>query len=97
MGPTAFVITASDLKTLDANNLMSKFADDTYLIVESIRRSDMPEEMNNISKWAENNNLCMNTGKSKEMIIFRRRSYDKAQSPSIDRENKLNEDPILEL
>ena len=29
LGPTAFAITVSDLKTMDANNLLSKFADDT--------------------------------------------------------------------
>ncbi len=48
LGPTAFAITASDLKTLDANNVLSKFAGDTYmyLIVESSRRVDIPAEIN---------------------------------------------------
>ena len=33
IGPTAYVINASDLKTLNTNNSLDKYADDTYLIV----------------------------------------------------------------
>src|SRR6218665_624708 len=84
LGPTAYAITASDLKTLDANNLLSKFADYTYVIVGTSRRSDIPAENNNISKWAENNNLRLNTGESKEMVISRRRKYDKQPSQQVE-------------
>lgn len=53
------------------NNLLFKFADDTYLIVGSSRLSDVLAELI-ISKWAKNNNLCLNTETSKEMIISRK-------------------------
>ena len=59
LGPTAFAITASDLKTFDTNNLLSKFANGTYLIVGSSRHSDISAEMNNISKQAENFKLAL--------------------------------------
>lgn len=53
------------------NNLLFKFADDTYLIVGSSRLSDVLAELI-ISKWAKNNNLRLNTETSKEMIISRK-------------------------
>src|SRR6218665_221147 len=92
LGPTAFAITASDLKTFDTNNLLSKFANGTYLIVGSSRHSDISAEMNNISKQAENNNLRLNARKLKEVIISRRK-YDKQPTQKVaikTREGKLN-------
>src|SRR6218665_1579175 len=65
-----------------------------YLIVGSSRRSGIPVEFNNISKWAENNNLRLNTGKSKEMIISRRRKYDKQPNQQVDIE-RVNSMKIL--
>lgn len=57
LGPTSFAITASDLKTIGANNLLYKFADDTY--IGSSIRSDIPAEMNSIYMGGCNRNEQM--------------------------------------
>src|SRR6218665_2855580 len=36
-GPTGYVVSASDLPTVDSENRKSKYADDTYLIIDSFK------------------------------------------------------------
>src|SRR6218665_3455065 len=74
VGPASYVIVASDLKPIHRNNKMMKYADDTYLLVASRYINTDQEEFDNISQWAERNNLKLNASKTKELIIFRRRS-----------------------
>src|SRR6218665_4169736 len=52
---------------------MMKYADDTYLMVGSRHISTAQKEFENISRWAELNNLKLNATKTKELIVFRRR------------------------
>src|SRR6218665_2359827 len=60
-GPAAFTVNTSDLKTLYSHNLLSKYADDTYLIVGSSRR----DKLDHVSNWAASNNLRLNPRKRK--------------------------------
>ena len=73
IGPTAYVINASDLQALVATNSLDKYADDTYLIVPASNSHTIPAELNNISAWAIANNLSLNVAKSCEMIVRRPR------------------------
>src|SRR6218665_482002 len=72
--PTSYVIVASGLRPIHQHNRMMKYADDTYLMVGSRHISTAQEEFENISRWAELNNLKLNAIKTKELIVFRRRS-----------------------
>src|SRR6218665_69458 len=74
VGPGSYVIVASDLKPIHRNNKMMKYVDDTYLLVASRYTNTAQEEFDNISQWAERNNLKLNASKTKELIVFRRRS-----------------------
>jgi len=47
-----------------------------YSIVPSSCRHTIPEELENISIWAEQNNLKLNVEKSKEIIIYRRTNFE---------------------
>ena len=69
IGPTAFIITASDLKTITPGNKLDKYADDTYLIVPGKNTNSIAAELSNISDWAKQNNLSLNKNKTKELII----------------------------
>jgi Reverse transcriptase (RNA-dependent DNA polymerase) len=71
-GPSAFTVNASDLHPVNYHNKMTKFADDTYLIVPSSKRHTICEELDSISTWASINNLKLNPSKSREMMITRR-------------------------
>ena len=73
IGPTAYVIEASDLKTLEQANSLDKYADDTYLLVPASHSHTISGELDNISAWAADNNLSLNVNKSCEMIVRRPR------------------------
>ena len=73
IGPTAYVINASDLKTLDIDNSLDKYADDTYLIVPASKSHTIPAELDHVFEWAKTNNLSLNVSKSCEMIVRRPR------------------------
>ena len=73
IGPTAYVINASDLKTLNTDNSLDKYADDTYLIVPASKSHTIPTELDHVSEWATTNNLSLNVSKSCEMIVRRPR------------------------
>ena len=69
IGPFAFTIISSDLHTINPNNKLVKYADDTYLIISANNIHMTSQELDNISQWANTNNLKLNRSKSKEMLI----------------------------
>lgn len=73
LGPGGYIINASDLQPVHPENYLVKYADDTYLLIGSKKRDTVSEELQSINSWAASNNLRLNQGKSKEMIIQRRR------------------------
>src|SRR6218665_3485533 len=75
-GPTGYVVSASDLRTVDPENRISKYADDTYLIIGSSKRHTVRRELENVAVWASRNNLGLNPKKSREMIIARKGNAD---------------------
>jgi hypothetical protein len=71
LGPVAFVLNNSDLAPHHAGNTMSKYADDSYLIVPSSNTKTIPSELSHIEKWAGDHNLLLNSKKTKEMVVYR--------------------------
>ena len=65
IGPTAFVLTASDLRDLSLLIFLNKYADDCYLIVPPDQASLISSELEHIDKWAQDNNLKLNALKIK--------------------------------
>src|SRR6218665_65869 len=74
VGPPSYVIVASDLHPKPQRNAMTKYADDTCLMIGSSNIHTTAEEVGNIQAWATRNNLQINANKTEQMIIFRRRS-----------------------
>src|SRR6218665_573097 len=66
---------------LSPQNIILKYADDTYLLVPSSNRRTVPSELNHISAWAINNNLKLNVNKSRELIIHGRARFDPPPHP----------------
>lgn len=79
-GPSMFVVTSSDLKPVNQQNYLDKYADDTYLIVGSSNEITIDDEIAHMEDWAKENNLKLNRNKSKE-IVFRNHK-DLAHSPN---------------
>ena len=61
---------------------MSKYADDTYLIIPATNVKSCPAEITNIETWACNNNLRLNHSKSLEIIFVNPRSRIKVAVPT---------------
>ena len=69
LGPVCYIFNASDLHPINPSNIVFKYADDTYLLVPKTNSTIIPQEIDNISRCAERNNLKLNTSKSLEMVI----------------------------
>ena len=61
---------------------MSKYADDTYLLIGSLMIHTAIEEYDNISSWALKHNLKIHPWKTKEMIVVGRRRSTRVQPPA---------------
>ena len=67
-----FVIFISDLKPVGLDNSLTKYADDTSLLVpERIDVDKMSEEFSRIMKWSSDNKLIVNLAKTKEIVFHR--------------------------
>ena len=92
IGPTAFVLTASDLCVLSLLIFLNKYADDCYLIVPPDQASLVSSELVHIEKWAQDNNFKLNVLETKEMNVRRPRtrlSDILLPSPGIERVNVM--------
>ena len=69
IGPTLFIIFVIDLRPLGLTNHITKYADDTSLLVPEKADIDITAELQHVLKWAEVNELYINTAKTKELIF----------------------------
>ena len=60
IGPSCYVINSSDLQPGNKENFFKTYADDTYLIVTPDNTNTIRSEMDQISRWALENNLVLN-------------------------------------
>ena len=96
IGPASYVVTASDLTTTIAGNLLCKYADDTYLIIPAQNYQSRSAEIDHIETWAARNNLHLNRAKCAELIISepkRRRQFN--QPPCISDITRVSSLKIL--
>ena len=80
IGPMLFLIFISDLKPIGLDNSLTKYADDTSLLVPERTDVDMSEEFSHIMKWSSDNKLIVNLAKTKE-IVFNRPNLNNDLSP----------------
>lgn len=80
LGPSSYVVNAADLKAVTNGNEMTKFADDTYIIIPASNIDTRDMEIDNVETWSRVNNLKLNRSKCCEMIITdnRGRAQNKA-------------------
>ena len=74
IGPASYVVTASDLHPVTQGNSTAKYADDTYLVVPASNLASCATEIQNVERWAKNNNLSLNRVKSQEIVFVAPRS-----------------------
>ena len=84
IGPTSYVVTASDLHAICNGNELCKYADDTYLIISAVNvntRCNEANELQHITDWATSNNLSLNLSKSEEIVFVDKRKKHKINTP----------------
>jgi len=89
IGPAAYVVTAGDLVAAVPGNSLCKYADDTYVIIPASNEASRLAELDNVQRWAEQNNLKLNCSKSTEIVFRdsrrRRTAAEPAPLPGIAR------------
>src|SRR6218665_3289927 len=80
--PPSYVVAASDLLPKQKQNAMTKFADDTYLLVGSRSVDTVTDEVDNIRNWAAASNMLIHPSKTKELIVYRGRNRHLPESAS---------------
>ena len=71
IGPTLWLVMASDLSCISDINLLFKYADDTNLLVPENSDVDLAVEFGNIQRWAHSNGTFNNLRKTKEIVLHR--------------------------
>ena len=71
LGPVLFSVMINDIKTVNAQNELVKFADDLTLEVPGYDYGDTSMiEVSNIREWSERNRMQFNMEKTYEMVIM---------------------------
>ena len=72
IGPTDYIIMASDLRALSRKvNKLFKYADDTTLLVPEKTDASLEDEFRSLKRWAESNKMILNLFKTKEIVFHR--------------------------
>src|SRR6218665_801990 len=65
----SYVVEASNLHPRHNQNAMTKFADDTYLLVGSNCITTVADEIANMKDWVARNNMRIHPTKTKELVV----------------------------
>ena len=83
LSPLLYSFFTHDCKPVHGSNTIVKFADDTTVVglVSNNDETAYREEVEHLAEWCANNNLALNTKKTKEVIVDFRRNKDGTHSP----------------
>jgi len=70
LGPTLYIVIASDLKPLSVINILFKFTDDTTFLVSENTDIDISVEFKHFRCWAKDNHMIINLLKTKEIVFL---------------------------
>ncbi|KAI3354636.1 hypothetical protein L3Q82_019140 [Scortum barcoo] len=76
LSPALLTLFTSDCSAIHSTNTIVKFADDTTIVglISDNDETHYREEIQHLTQWCSNNNLVLNTSKTKEVIVDYRRS-----------------------
>uniref|UniRef100_A0A665UD53 Reverse transcriptase domain-containing protein n=1 Tax=Echeneis naucrates TaxID=173247 RepID=A0A665UD53_ECHNA len=76
LSPLLFSLFTHDCSPIHPTNTIVKFADDTTIVglIKNNNESAYREEVKHLTDWCSNNNLVLNTAKTKEIILDFRKS-----------------------
>ena len=71
VGSSLFIIFVIDLQPQGLTNDMTKYADDTSLLMPEINTVSLEEEFDHLQVWVQTNKLVINMLKTKEIVFHR--------------------------
>ena len=71
IGLALFIICITDLKPIGSRNYITKYTDDSSILVPEKYDVDLSEELRNVLKWAEHNKMQVNMTKTKAIVFHR--------------------------
>lgn len=83
LGPASYVVNAADLQPVTPGNETVKYADDTYVIIPAANVDSRTQELENVEKWANANNLLLNRAKTVEIVFVDSRRSRLFSEPSL--------------
>ncbi|KAI3352532.1 hypothetical protein L3Q82_005477 [Scortum barcoo] len=83
LSPALFTLFTSDCSAIHSTNTIVKFADNTTIVglISDNDETHYREEIQHLTQWCSNNNLVLNTSKTKEVIVDYRRSRRTEHAP----------------
>ncbi|KAI3374481.1 hypothetical protein L3Q82_006306 [Scortum barcoo] len=83
LSPALFTLFTSDCSAIHSTNTIVKFADDTTIVglISDNDETHYREEIQHLTQWCSNNNIVLNTSKTKEVIVDYRRSRRTEHAP----------------
>ena len=83
LSPLLYSLFTYDCTTIHGSNTIVKFADDTTVIglISNNDETAYREEVQHLTAWCANNNLALNTKKTKELIVDFRKSRGGTHTP----------------
>ena len=83
LGPSSFSVIGSDLKPINENVFMFKFADDMDFVTIMNNYQAVNAELRNVEDWASRNNMTLNMSKTKEIIFRKGREQVQIPEPHV--------------
>ncbi|KAK9541954.1 hypothetical protein VZT92_001964 [Zoarces viviparus] len=83
LSPALFTLFTQDCSPTYSSNTKVKFADDTTVVglISNNHETHYRQEVQHLAEWCSDNNLVLNTTKTKEVIVDFRRSRKTTPSP----------------
>ena len=83
LSPLLFTLLTHDCKPNYSSNHIVKFADDTTVVglISHNDETNYRKEVNQLARWCHNNNLFLNVGKTKEIVVDFRRTHSQPPLP----------------
>ena len=66
-----FITCITDLKPIGSTNYITRYADESSILVPEKYDGDLSEELRNVLKWVEHNKMQVNMAKTKEIMFHR--------------------------
>ena len=97
LGPALFLVCVSDLHTCTPGNFFNKYTNDCILVVSAYNTNSCSSELSRIEQWASRNNLRLNIDKSKELIVWAKRTISQTDPPLVANVAKVSSLVLLEV